>query len=58
MTNEEYLKHAYSVYQDAVAADGQMRQTLLQRAKSILENLPSGYQGKDDLMRRIDSMLY
>ncbi len=58
MTNEEYYKHAYSVYQEAISADGSMRQTLLQRAKNILSNLPNGYPGKDDLMRRINSMLY
>lgn len=27
MTNEEYMKHAYSVYQTAVAADGSVRET-------------------------------
>lgn len=58
MTNEEYYKHAYSVYQEAISADGTMRQTLLQRAKNILLNLPNGYPGKDDLLRRINSMLY
>lgn len=58
MTNEEYLKHAHSVYQEAIGAEGSLKQTLLRRAKNILENLPYGYPGKDDLMKRIDSMLY
>lgn len=58
MTNEEYMKHAYSTYQEAVNADGSHRQALLRQAKNILENLPDGWPGKDDLMRRIDSMLY
>ena len=58
MTNEEYMKHAYSVYQEAVDAEGKQRQTLLKQAKNILENLPDGYPGKDDLMNRIKPMLY
>lgn len=58
MTYEEYLKHAHSVYQEAVNAEGSLRQSLLKKAKNILENLPDGYPGKDDLMERIDYMLY
>lgn len=58
MTNPEYMKHAYSVYQEAISAEGKLRQTLLKKAKNILGNLPDDYPGKDDLLKRIDSMLY
>ena len=58
MTNDEYMRHAYATYQEAVSADGQHRQTLLKRAKNILENLPYDWPGRDELMSRIDSMLY
>lgn len=58
MTNDEYMRHAYATYQEAVSADGPYRQTLLKKAKNILENLPDGWPDKEQLMRRIDSMLY
>lgn len=40
MTNEEYMKHAYSVYQTAVAADGSVREGLLNQALKILATSP------------------
>ena len=58
MTNEEYMKHAYNEYQNGVAAEGQLSQSYLKKAKIILENLPDNYPGKKDLMDRINSMLY
>lgn len=65
MTNEEYMKHAYSVYQTAVAADGSVRERLLNQALKILANVPDGYPedvagaypGKDNLVSRINGML-
>ena len=65
MTNPEYMKHAYSVYQNAVASDGSRRKTLLNQALNILENVPDGYPAdaegaypsKDDLVSRIEGML-
>ena len=58
MTTDEYYKHAYSLYQNAVSAEGSMRQYYLQQAKNVLNNLPDGWPGKRDLMSRINSMLY
>lgn len=65
MTNEEYMKHAYSVYQTAVAADGSVRERLLNQALKILANVPDGYPAdvngvypaKDNLVSYIKSML-
>ena len=58
MTNEEYMKHAQSEYYKGVDAEGKERQTYLKKAKSILQNLPDGWPGKEELMNKIDSMLY
>ena len=58
MTNEQYLKHAYSEYEKAVDAEGEIRQTHLKNAQNILEMLPDGYPGKKDLMDKIKFMLY
>ncbi len=65
MTYEEYMKHAYSVYQSAVASDGSRKKNLLKQALNILENVPNGYPAdaggaypsKDDLVSRIEGML-
>lgn len=57
MTYPEYLKHAWSLYYKAVAAEGSERRYFLQQAKQVLENVPKGYDNRDDLMSRINSML-
>ncbi len=56
MTYPEYLKHAWSLYYKAVDADGDTRQSFLKQAEQVLENIPSGYENRDDLMSRIKSM--
>lgn len=57
MTYSEYLKHAWSLYYKAVDAEGNERRYFLQQAKQVLENVPSGYDNRDELMSRISSML-
>lgn len=57
MTNSEYLKHAWSLYYKGVDAEGSERRYYLRQAKQVLENVPMGYENRDDLMERIDSML-
>ena len=65
MTNAEYMKHAYLVYQNAVASEGSRKKSLLKQALDILENVPDGYPadedgaypGKDDLVSRIEGKL-
>lgn len=65
MSNEEYMKHAFSVYQNAVASDGSRKKDLLNQALNILENVPDGYPAdpggaypsKADLVSRITGML-
>lgn len=57
MTYPEYLKHAWSLYYKAVDAEGETRRYYLQQAKQVLENVPSGYDNRDDLMARINSMM-
>ena len=57
MTNAEYLKHAWSLYYQGVDAEGAERRRYLQQAKQVLENVPSGYDDRDELMSRINSML-
>lgn len=57
MTYPEYLKHAWSLYYKAVDAEGETRRHYLQQAKQVLENIPSGYDNRDDLMARINSMM-
>lgn len=57
MTNEEYYKHALSVYNQAVNEEGDQKQASLKRAKNILENLPDNWPGKSELMKRINYML-
>lgn len=57
MTYPEYLKHAWSLYFKAVDAEGETRRYYLQQAKQVLENVPSGYDNRDDLMSKINSMM-
>lgn len=57
MTYPEYLKHAWSLYYKGVDATGSQRTYFLQQAKQVLENVPSGYENRDELMSRINSML-
>ena len=57
MAYPEYLKHAWSLYYKAVDSEGNTRQYYLQQALNVLENVPSGYDNRDDLMSRIHSML-
>ena len=57
MTYSEYLKHAWSLYNKAVDADGDTRRHFLQQAKQVLQNVPSGYGNRDELMSRINYML-
>lgn len=57
MTNSEYLKHAWSLYYKGVDAEGEERRKYLRQAKQVLENVPAGYDNRDDLADRIDSML-
>ena len=47
MTYPEYLKHAWSLYYKAIDADGETRTYYLKQAKSVLENVPSGYENRD-----------
>ena len=58
MTYPEYLKHAWSLYYKAVDSEGDTRRYYLQQALQVLENVPSGYENRDDLMSRIYSMLW
>lgn len=57
MTYPEYLKHAWSLYYKAVDAEGSERRNFLKQAKQVLENVPSGYDNRDELLSRINSML-
>ena len=57
MTYPEYLKHAWSLYYKAVDAEGDERRRLLKQANQVLANVPSGYDDRDDLQSRINSML-
>lgn len=57
MTYPEYLKHAWSLYYKGVDAEGAERRSYLEQAKKVLYNVPSGYENRDDLMKRIASML-
>lgn len=57
MTYPEYLKHAWSLYYKAVDSEGKERRYFLQQTKQVLENVPSGYGNRDDLLSRINSML-
>lgn len=65
MTNEEYMKHAYSLYKKGVDAEGSMRKSYLKQALNVLENVPDGYPedvfgtypSKSDLLSRINGML-
>lgn len=57
MTYSDYLKHAWSLYYQGVDASGSDRRRYLQQAKQVLQNVPSGYDNRDDLMSRINSML-
>ena len=57
MTYPEYLKHAWKLYYQGVDAEGEMRKYYLKQAKQVLENVPSGYEDRDDLLKRIESML-
>lgn len=58
MSVESYLKYAYELFQKAVDTEGNARQHYLQQAKNVLENVPSNYPGRDELLRKINSMLY
>ena len=57
MDYSDYLKHAWSVYFNAVSADGAERHRLLIQAKQILQNIPNGYDNRDELLSRIETML-
>lgn len=57
MTYPEYLKHAWSLYYKAVDAEGSNRRYFLQQAKQVLQNVPSGYENRDELMSRINDLL-
>lgn len=54
---DSYLKEAWSFYQNAVSSEGDMKVSLLKKAKQVLYNVPEGYGNRDDLMSRINSML-
>ena len=56
MTNEEYLKHAKKLYGQGVDASGEQRKYFLQQALNVLNNLPDGYPGKDELVNSINYM--
>lgn len=57
MTYDDYLKHAWNLYFKGVDAEGSKRCNFLQQAKQVLQNVPTGYSNRDELMSRIDSML-
>ena len=57
MIFSECLKHAWNLYYRGVDAEGSDRRYYLQQAKQVLENVPSGYDERDDLMSRINAML-
>lgn len=57
MDYADYLKHAWSLYYKGVDAEGSERRSYLEQAKQVLYNVPSGYENRDDLMARINSML-
>ena len=57
MNYDDYLKHAWSTYQKAIAEEGEQKRKHLQEARNILQNVPSGYKNRDDLMSRIEYML-
>lgn len=58
MTYDDYLKHAWKLYYQGVDAEGEQKQYYLRQAKQVLENVPSSYGNRDELMDRIRSMLY
>ena len=51
MSAESYLKYAYELFNKAIDAEGSTRQNYLKQAKNVLENLPSDYPGRSDLLR-------
>lgn len=57
MTLEEYYKHAYSLYQKGVDAEGEERKRHLRDAMNVLANLPDEWPGKKDLEDKIRYML-
>ncbi len=58
MSAESYLKYAYELFNKAIDAEGSTRQNYLKQAKNVLENLPSDYPGRSDLLSKINSLLY
>lgn len=58
MTYESDLRYAWSLYEKGVDAEGNERQQYLRQAKNVLNNIPSGYDDRDELLSRIESMLY
>lgn len=63
MTYEDYVKHAYALYQKGVDAEGTVREKFLNQALNVLENVPDEYPAfgkypsKSDLVSRITGML-
>lgn len=54
MSAESSFKYAYQLFEKAVDADeGNTRQYYLQQAKNVLENVPSNYPGRSDLLNKI-----
>lgn len=58
MSAESDFKYAYTLFNKAVDAEGSNRQYYLQQAKNVLENVPSNYTGRAELLSKINSMLY
>lgn len=50
MTYDDYLKHAWNLYFKGVDAEGSKRCNFLQQAKQVLQNVPTGYSNRDELM--------
>lgn len=57
VTEQEYIKHAWSLYYKGVDASGSQREYYLQQAKQVLENVSSSSSEKITLLSRINAML-
>lgn len=57
MTEQEYIKHAWSLYYKGVDASGSQREYYLKQAKQVLENVSSANSEKNTLLSRINAML-
>lgn len=57
MTEQEYIKHAWSLYYKGVDASGSQREYYLTQAKQVLENVSSSNSEKNTLLSRINAML-